>query len=240
MSSAKRDEFGDLGKGTFRGRTFVVLRSILLNLCRVLIGMRIDGVARVPREGPLVVVSNHLHNADPVIVSIACPRPLHFMAKEELLTVPVIGRIIRLGGAFPIARGKADRRAIRMAVATLDQGIAVGMFPEGTRSKTWHMNKALTGAGLVAIMGRARIQPVAITGTEPLPFNGSKGRKPIQKDHFWQVRPRVTVTFGEPFDLPEHTEDGKRLTPEAATEIMMRRIAEILPETYRGYYGDNR
>ena len=236
MSQSSRDEYGDLRKGTMQGAVFVTLRCFLLNLCRLLLGMRLHGVDRVPRTGSLLVVSNHLHNADPVLVSIACPRPLHFMAKEELLTVPVIGRIIRWGGSFPIARGKADRKAIRMAVARLDQEIAVGMFPEGTRSRTWQMNKALTGAGLVAIMGKARIQPCAITGTERLPLNGSKGRKKEPRKHFWQIRPRVNVTFGEPFDLPETGPDGKRLTPEAATAIMMQRIAELLPADYRGFY----
>jgi 1-acyl-sn-glycerol-3-phosphate acyltransferase len=237
MSRGSRDEFGDLRKGTMQGGVFIALRVLLLNLCRLLLGMRLVGAKNVPKTGPLLVVSNHLHNADPVLVSIACPRPLHFMAKEELLQVPVIGRIIRWGGSFPIARGKADRKAIRMAVARLDQGIAVGMFPEGTRSRTWQMNKALTGAGLVAIMGKAPIQPCAITGTERLPLNGSKGRKKQAREHFWQIRPRVTVVFGEPFELPETTADGKRLTPEAATEIMMQKIAALLPEDYRGVYG---
>jgi len=238
MSTSSRDSFGDLRKGTMQGPVFVVLRVILLNLCRLLLGMRLVGANHVPRTGPLLVVSNHLHNADPVLVSIACPRPLHFMAKEELLRVPVIGRIIRWGGSFPIARGKADRKAIRMAVARLDQGIAVGMFPEGTRSRTWQMNKALTGAGLVASMGKSQIQPCAITGTEWLPFNGSKGRKKRQRKHVWDIRPHVTIVFGEPFTLPETGEDGKRLTPEQATEIMMQRIAALLPEEYRGHYAN--
>ena len=238
MTAANRDQFGDLRKGTFQGPVFSSLRAILLVLARLFMGMRIVGIDRVPREGPLIVVSNHLHNADAVIVSIACPRPLHFMAKEELMAKPVIGRIIRLGGAFPVARGRADRKAIRRAVATLEQGIAIGMFPEGTRSKTWYMSKALTGAGLVAIMGKARVQPAAITGSELLPFNGAKGRKRVDRDRPWIVRPKVTVVFGEPFDLPERTEAGDRLTPEAATRIMMTRIAELLPEQYRGVYGE--
>lgn len=238
MTASNRDQFGDLRKGTFQGRVFTSLRRVLLLLARLLLGMRVVGVDRVPREGPLLVVSNHLHNADAVIVSVACPRPLHFMAKEELMAKPVIGRIIRLGGAFPVARGRADRKAIRRAVATLEQGIAIGMFPEGTRSRSWHLEKALTGAGLVAIMGKAKIQPAAITGTEPLPFNGAKGRQRQTRGRLWHIRPRVTVTFGEPFDLLDRTETGDRLTPEAATRIMMARIAELLPEHYRGVYGE--
>lgn len=231
-------DFGDLRKGTFPKPVFVVLRAFLLLLCRILLGLRIRGIRNVPKEGPLLVVANHLHNADPVIVSIATPRPVHYMAKEELMRVPVIGRVIRFGGAFPIARGKADRQAIRRAVATLDQGIAVGMFPEGTRSRTWEMKPALTGAGLVAMMGKARILPVAVTGTETLPFNGAKGRRSGAGKPFWQRLPRVVVTFGEPFEIPA-TESGGRMNAEAATELMMRRVAALLPEQYRGVYGDS-
>jgi 1-acyl-sn-glycerol-3-phosphate acyltransferase len=227
-------EFGDIREGKMSDRAFVVARTILLVLCRVLIGMRLRGVGNVPKDGPLLVVSNHIHNADPVIVCIATPRPVYFMAKEELMTIPVIGRLIRWGGAFPVARGKADRQSIRRAIATLDQGIAVGMFPEGTRSKTWQMKEALAGAGFVATMGKATIQPVAITGTESLPFAGSSGRRRVAG----RFLPKVTVTFGEPFVLPPAGEDGRRLTPEAATTLMMRRIAELLPEGYRGVYGD--
>jgi 1-acyl-sn-glycerol-3-phosphate acyltransferase len=235
VSTPVREQFGDLRKGTFPYPVFIVLRVILVFLCRLLLGMRLEGLERVPRKGPLLIVSNHLHNADAVIVSIACPRPLHFMAKEELLKVPFIGRLIRLGGAFPVRRGKSDRNAIRRAVETLDQGIALGMFPEGTRSRSWHMEPALPGAGLVAIMGKAKILPIAITGTETLPFNGAKGRRVRP----WYVRPRVKLVFGEPFALPEVTESGTRMSADAATELMMRRVAALLPEHYKGVYGDS-
>jgi 1-acyl-sn-glycerol-3-phosphate acyltransferase len=237
VSSGSREQFGDLRKGTFPYPVFIALRQTLLLLCRVLLGLKVEGLERVPRKGPLLVVSNHLHNADPVILSIACPRPLHCMAKVELFRIPVIGRLIRLGGAFPVNRGKADRNAIRRAVAALDQGIAVGMFPEGTRSRSWHMEPALSGAGLVALMGKATIQPVAITGSELLPLNGVKGRRRRERAKPWNIRPGIHMIFGEPFELPATTESGTRMTAEAATELMMRTIAALLPKEYRGVYG---
>lgn len=226
---------GDLRRGTIPFRVFVPLRILLLGLGRVVLGLKLEGVSRVPRQGPLLIVSNHLHNADPLILSIACPRPVHFMAKEELLRIPVIGRIIRLSGSFPVRRGKSDRVAIRRSIETLRQEIALGMFPEGTRSRSWHLEQALSGAGLIAMMGKATIQPVAITGSETLPLNDSKGRKKSP----WYRRFRVTVVFGEPFELPVTMADGSRMSAEAATELMMRRVASILPEQYRGVYGDS-
>lgn len=232
--AAPESPYGDLMAGNLRGRGFTALRAVLLILCRILFGMKIHGLDNVPADGPLIVVSNHLHNADPLLVCVACPRPLHFMAKKELMTVPLIGRIIRFGGGFPVDRGKADRQAIQMAAEHLRQGIAVGMFPEGTRSVSRTIERALPGAGLIALRGNAPILPVAIVGSEWIPFNGSKQVKETGN----RIAPRrgVTITFGEPFML-EPKADGKRLTPDEAIDVAMRRVAAMLPEEYRGIYG---
>lgn len=223
-------------EGRLRGRAFTIARIVLLALCRVLMRMKIVGIENVPLTGGILVVSNHLHNADPVLVSIACPRPLHYMAKKELMGIPLLGRLIRFGGAFPVDRGKADRQAIVTATEKLDQGIAVGMFPEGTRSVTRQINRVLPGAGLIALRGNAPIVPAAITGSERLPFNGSKQLRPGESlERGWW---KVTITFGEPFTL-EPREDGKRMTSEEAINLAMTRVAELLPESYRGIYGES-
>lgn len=229
--SARGDEFGNLRKGTLRGVPFVVARFVLLNLCRVILGLRVEGVENVPRTGGLLLLSNHLHNADPVLICIATPRPVHFMAKRELMSVPVIGRVIRFAGAFAVDRGRADRVAIRRAMATLDQGIAVGVFPEGTRSPSQQIERVLAGAGLIALKGGSPVVPLAITGSEHLPFNGSKS----DRRGFGAVRRGVTIRFGAPFTVPPMV-DGRRTTPDMAIDVIMLRIAAMLPERYRGIY----
>lgn len=235
-SALPENRYGDLMAGKLRGRGFTVLRTVLLILCRILFGMKIHGLNNVPPDGPLIVVSNHLHNADPVLVSVACPRPVHFMAKKELMTVPLIGRIIRFGGGFPVDRGKADRQAIQMAAERLRQGIAVGMFPEGTRSVSRTIERALPGAGLIALRGNAPVLPVAIVGSEWIPFNGSKQ----VKDTGNQIGRRrgVTITFGEPFRL-EPWPDGTRRSADEAVNVAMERVAAMLPEEYRGIYAES-
>lgn len=232
-SPSRAQEFGDLRKGTLQGVPFRITRAILLFLSRILLGMRIEGIDHVPRDGGVLVLGNHLHNADPLLISIACPRPVHYMAKRELMTVPVIGRIIRLGGAFAVDRGRADRTAIRRADATLKQGIALGMFPEGTRSRSRQIERALPGAGMIALRGNAPIVPVAITGSERLPFKGRSERNPNPGHR------GVRIVFGEPFQLPP-TIDGKRTSADQAIEMAMRHIAEMLPEDYRGIYSSSR
>lgn len=225
----------DLMEGKLQGRLFTVIRVILLLLFRVLLRIKIDGLNHVPRTGGVLVVSNHLHNADPVLISAAMPRPIHYMAKKELMGVPVIGKVIEFGGAFPVDRGKADRKAIQMATDRLQQGIPVGMFPEGTRSVSRRIERALPGAGLIALRGNVPILPVAIVGSERLPFNGSKQmhRGQGQDTGRWSV----SITFGEPFLVPTRP-DGKRLTSEEAINLAMEKVAAMLPESYRGIYSD--
>ena len=234
VDSSMNAEFGDLRKGTLRGIPFVVARFVLLNLCRIVLGLRVEGVHNVPRSGRLLVLSNHLHNADPVLICIATPRPVHFMAKRELMKIPVIGRLIRFAGAFQVDRGRADRAAIRRAIAKLDQEIAVGVFPEGTRSKSRQIENVLAGAGLIALKGGSPVVPLAITGSERLPFNGSKS----VGDGARRANRGITIRFGEPFTLPP-TVDGKRTTSEMAIDLIMQRIAAMLPESYRGVYSSS-
>ncbi|MHB8645952.1 MAG: lysophospholipid acyltransferase family protein [Thermomicrobiales bacterium] len=200
-----------------------------------LMRLEVRGIENVPRRGPLIVASNHLHNFDPEVVGAVIPRTTFIMAKKELFAVPIVGGFIHFFGAFPIDRGAADRVALRYAVHLVEDGHALLMFPEGTRSRTAKIEKVLPGAAFVALRTGAPIVPVAVTGTETLPFD----EKAAAAGRRWRGRARVTVTFGAPFHLGPGA-DGKRPSMEAATDAMMRRIAALLPPEYRGIYADAR
>jgi 1-acyl-sn-glycerol-3-phosphate acyltransferase len=213
------------------------LRAALLAMLRLVLRLRVEGLDRVPATGPVLVVSNHLHNADPILNVIAFPRPVHYMAKKEAFGFPLFRWVLRWGGAFPVDRGKADRAAIRRAEATLAHGIAIGIFPEGTRSLTRALQPAHAGAGLLALRSGAPVLPMAITGTERLPFNGAKGRVQAQVPLSDPGHRGVRIRFGELFKVPAQL-DGRRVTPEEATEIIMVEIARLLPPDYRGVYAE--
>jgi len=199
--------------------------------------MRLDvrGLEHVPRRGALIIASNHLHNFDPEVVGAVIPRTVFIMAKKELFAIRGIGAFIRFFGAFPVDRGAADRAALRYAVHLVEDGEALLMFPEGTRSRTAKIERVLPGAAFVAVRTGAPIVPVAVTGTETLPFDA----KAAAAGRRWRGRARVTVTFGAPFRLGPGA-DGQRPTMAAAADEIMRHIAALLPPEYRGIYANAR
>ena len=188
------------------------------------------GRENLPLEGPLILVSNHLNNADPPMIALATrPRFPMFMAKREMINWPVLGPAFRIFGAFPVSRGKADISALRAATEHLESGAMLVMFPEGTRTRTGGMNTGHPGTAIIAIRSGAPILPVGITGSENLGWPWIF-LKPLSVRH-------IKVVIGKPFHLPEY----KRTTSEAAVEattIIMRKVAKLLPPSYRGVYGD--
>ena len=207
---------------------FYYLETMLVKLMlRILVRREVRGTENVPTEGPLIVIANHLNIADPPILSASLQRRIVYMAKEESFRHPIQGPLVRGFGAFPVRRGQLDRRALRWSQQTLKEGLALGMFPEGTRSKTATLQPARSGTALIALRSGAPILPVGITGTEK-----------ILGVSFIFGRVRIIVNIGKPFTLPPV--DGKLTKAQLAstTEVIMRRVAELLPESYKGVYGD--
>ena len=191
--------------------------------------MEVVGAENVPRRGGVIIVSNHLNNADPGMVGAFMRRRVMFMAKDEMFHWPIMGLYFRLIGAFPVRRFEADLKALRRAVQVVRCGHALVMFPEGTRSKTGSMGRGHPGTAMMALRSGAPILPVAVTGTEVVRLPGAFLR-PFR-------RAKVRLVVGQPFFLPAvgrpRAEDFDR-----CTDIIMGRIAAMLPPQYRGYYHD--
>jgi 1-acyl-sn-glycerol-3-phosphate acyltransferase len=216
----------------FRKSLYLSARPFVLAVLRLLIGFRIEGLENVPKKSAALVISNHIHNSDPILLVAAYSRPLLWMAKKEVFRVPFIGWVADSAGAFPVDRGSADRNALRNAERLLREQNLVGVFPEGTRSITGGLKDVYPGVALIAVKSGVPILPTAIIGSDTLPFNGRKGRRR------GRGRPKVTVRIGEPFNLPAKAPDGRRRDMSELTDIMMIHIARLLPEEYRGIYAE--
>ena len=188
---------------------------------------RIEGKEAVPPKGPLIVVSNHLSNADIPLMVVSIPRKLFFLAKKGLFYGPIVSSILKGVGAQPIEGEGSDLRATRWALRMLEQDKALLIFPEAARSLTTaSMNKAGPGIAYLAHKSQAPILPVAITGTEKIP---SMLRIPFPLC-------RMTMRIGDPFTLPVIEGKPSRDLLEHMTDMIMHRVANLLPEGYQGHY----
>jgi 1-acyl-sn-glycerol-3-phosphate acyltransferase len=204
---------------------YYIARGLLIGLFKLLTRWQVKGRENVPREGPVLVVANHLNLADPPLLGVSLDRTVIFMAKEELFRSRFTAYFLGGFGSFPVHRGRLDRQALRSSQKVLADGLALAMFPEASRSRSARLKAAMPGSALIACHSGVPILPVGIIGTEQLRGVGWLFR-----------RPRVTINIGKPFSLPPV--EGK-LTREKLveyTDLIMRRIAELLPPQYHGVY----
>lgn len=203
----------------------VPLRLLWTLIARV----RAEGIYRLPAQGGVVLVSNHLTDLDPLLLGALFPRQLHFMAKEELFRWAPLGWWLRQTGTFPVRRGEIDRSALKQAEDLLRAGEVLMIFPEGHRSGSASLQAARSGAALLASRTGCPIVPVAIAGTENLRFHRLHG----QVVPGILTRPRVMVRVGQPISLDT---TGRGHGRKAAADLVMRRIVSMLPPSYHGVY----
>ncbi len=180
-------------------------------MLRVYFRGKVYGAEKVPLSGPLVVVSNHASNYDPPIISNCVRRPVAYMAKEELFKIPVLKQAIELYGAYPVSRGSADRAAIRAALKYLDEGWAVGVFLQGTRTLDGRVTDPKRGAALIAAKAKAPLLPVCLWGTQEIEQKGALLPRAVP----------VTVRIGDLIEPPSSTdkEELEALTQKCAVAI---------------------
>jgi 1-acyl-sn-glycerol-3-phosphate acyltransferase len=180
--------------------------------------MQVTGVEQVPPSGPVIFAANHRSFWDIPVHVIASPRPIVFMAKQELYRGPVTRWMWRSLGGFPVRRETADIRAIDTALALLERGDVVGVYPEGTRSRTGEMLPFLKGAAWLALRTGAPIVPCGLKGTERR-ASGNRRR----------FRRRVRVAFGPPIRVDaEPDARARREKADALTEQLLLAIQKLL------------
>jgi 1-acyl-sn-glycerol-3-phosphate acyltransferase len=198
--------------------------------------VRLEGdLGAIREEGPVILASNHVSNLDGVVLGSwlvpVIPRRIHMLGKKEMFDWPVVGWVARNGGVHPVDRGGADIEAFRLAERILDEGHVLLIFPEGTRSRDGELQAARDGLAMLALRTRAPIVPIGVADSDRVWPRGQKLPRP---------RPgsRVTVRIGTPFRLADELPAGvdRKTAKGLATELIMRRIAALLPPRQRGAY----
>ena len=176
-----------------------------------------QGLEHVPMQGPLVVAANHGSHLDPPLLGHALGRPVAFMAKAELFSIPLLGRVIRACGAYPVRRGASDREAIRTATAKLEEGWATGVFLDGTRQSDGRVNDPLPGAALLSARSGAPLLPVAIVNSHRALGSGRR----------WPRLVPLQLRVGAPIPAPA---SRRRPDLDATTALLQERINALLEQ----------
>jgi cytidylate kinase len=224
-------------------RSTLVIRFgsfVLRCIARAIVRLRVEGdLTSLPKSGPMIMAANHASSADPVLVGAflnqVLGRPLNWLGKREIVEFGLTGWAFRIAGIHPVDRDAADLEAFRTAMRILEAGQVLAVFPEGTRSRDGALQQVREGVGMLALRSGAPVLPVAV----------------IDSDILWprgRLLPRfgkhVTVRYGAPFSVPEELAKlgapakGRQAT-EAATRLVMTRIAELLPPRQRGVYASD-
>jgi len=204
------------------------LRRLVHFLVKTLTRTEFIGLEHIPASGGVIIAINHMSHLDTPILFINPVRSdITALVTTKYMERPLIKWFTETAGGIWINRDIADFTAIQTASKALAQGLALGIAPEGTRSKTASLQEGKPGTVMLALKSGAPIVPVGIAGTE---------------DAFKKLlrlrRPRISVRIGEPFTLPEFHPHHRSEELKRWTDILMRRIANLLPPEYRGVYAD--
>ena len=190
--------------------------------------LEVTGQECVPPYGPLIVVSNHVSFNDPPVVVSGVPRPLDSLGKKELFGNPLNRLLMRGFRVHPLDRSGTGVGAMRTALDLLSQDRAVVIFPEGRVSPDHAMREAKAGAAFLAIKSQAPILPIGIYGTEKFPPR----RMAFPLCRFY-------VNIGQPFTPPVLEGKVTRDAVNSVLDLIMGRVADLLPPEYRGVYARN-
>jgi 1-acyl-sn-glycerol-3-phosphate acyltransferase len=214
---------------------YTLTRWIAGVIFRVVWRPRVFGVEHVPTSGPVIIASNHLSFIDSVVIPLAVPRRVRFLAKAEYfegrgLRGRGIALFFHLIDAVPVRRtGNRDSmRSLELALEVLREGTAFGIYPEGTRSRDGRLYRGRTGVGWLALTSGAPVVPVALTGTDRVQPVGSNRLR---------VRP-VTITFGAAIDPGAYRGLPAGRARREVTDEVMNRIATLSRQVRADVYNE--
>ena len=194
---------------------YSVAKSIVSAVLPLFLRIEAKGLENIPKDRGYILCCNHISFLDPVVLAVKIKGQCHFMGKKELFKNPLISRIFRALGAFPVDRGKGDTGAVDHAVELVKQDKVFAIFPEGTRSKTGELGRLKSGAVVIA----------SRTGGDILPCVIKKGKRKF-------LRKTVRVNFGAL--IPNSSLELSENSPsqiKSATRLLTKTFEDLLEDT---------
>ena len=235
-SSPEEASSEETTKPRHAGFAYTLGRSLITPLARLVYRPRIEGRENVPLSGPVIFASNHLSFIDSIAIPVAAPRPVHFLAKSTYFEGTgfkgwMSKTFFESIGAIPVRRGagQAALDALDLQRQLLDEGLAVALYPEGTRSTDGRLYKGRTGVAFLALQTGAPVVPVGLIGTDKVMPVGAK--MPTLKE-------RITVRFGAPLDLSPHGPATSGRARRGATDEIMSAIHALSGQELAGAYNE--
>lgn len=200
------------------GWTYKVIHLFMTCVRPLFCRLEIEGRENVPQSGGYVLTCNHTMGPDFLVIGYASPDQVYFMAKQELFEVnPMLTWLFHVNGTFPIRRGEVDMDAVNHAIDLVKTGHALGMFPEGTRSRTGKLQRGRSGAARIAIQAQVPVVPAYVHNASAI----------FERRNYLSLKPRaeITIRFGDPLWPPLDPNDSRALRQ--YTRQIMQAISDL-------------
>ncbi len=210
-----------------KAQVYRLLQPIAKVLAWVLFRPKVSGTHHIPERGGVLIVANHPTYLDPILLAIVSPRPLSFVAKRPLFSMPIVRTFLWLCDCIPVEQDAPDRRALRLSVQKLRRGDALVIFPEGTRSDHGRMRPFQLGPALIAAEAQVPIVPCGIAGA----YQAWAMEAPLPKPA------PIAIVFGSPFfpvlppDLP------RREALQVLADQMRQQVSRMIEQAERWLKG---
>jgi 1-acyl-sn-glycerol-3-phosphate acyltransferase len=208
-----------------------ILKAVFRGIFRLLSRVTITGKENIPYGKPYVVAINHVSIYDPPLAGAFWPEQLEIIGASDVFEKPGQGAVLKAYGVIPVHRGDYDRVLFTKIISVIKAGFPLLIAPEGGRSHVPGLQRAMPGISYIVEQTRVPVLPVAIVGTT---------------EDFWQrarggERPPLALHIGRPITLPEITARGteKHEARQQNADFVMRIVAGLLPEEYRGVYAES-
>ncbi len=191
-------------------KVFFKLKPLIKKFLKI----NVKGIENIPLHGGCILAANHKSHLDPLVLNTISPRPVLFLAKEELFKPPLFGSFVKNAGAIPVSRNGRDIKSLKLALKALKDNQCIGIFPEGTRMPPGKFGKAQSGVGLLATRTGVPVIPVFISGTEKILPRDYKFPKLFKYD--------INISVGKPIFFSKDN-DYKEASQKIMEEIIKLR-----------------